>query len=263
VPASLDNEIDRLYSKPLAEFTAARDAMARDLRKTGDKASADAVKALRKPTVSAWAINQLARRERMKIRSLLVAGERLRSAHAELLGGGRPAKVTEASDTEREAISHLVSSAAKILSDGGHSPSESTLERVATTLRAAAVDDEERTALERGRLTRDLDPSGFGPIGLTAVPTRERAKRGRARADDRDRDARRRKQAAEQGLRALRDELRALSKAVTDAEGNVATAERNLRAAEKEARQAREKYERAARRLKEAERELNQLRGRR
>jgi DNA repair exonuclease SbcCD ATPase subunit len=261
VPASVEKAIDDLYGKPLAEFTAARDALVRELREAGDKAAADEVKGLRKPTVSAWAINQLARKERMRIRSLLVAGEKLRKAHAELLGGGRPAEVREASDAERKAINHLVSSAAKLLSETGHSASESALERVATTLRAAAVDDDGRGALERGRLTRDLDPTGFGPLDLTAKPGRQRSKDGR-RGDEAERRTRERRQAVEEQLRALRAELRGLSKAVVDADGNVAAAERNLQAAEREARQAREKYERVERRLKDAESDRQHLRRR-
>jgi len=256
VPSSVEEEIDRLYGKPLHEFTAARDALARDLRRAGDRAAADEVKALRKPTVSAWAINQLARNERMKVRSVLVGGEKLRSAHAELLGGGRPAKVTEASDAERKAISHLVSSAAKILSQAGHSPNESTLERVASTLRAAAVDDEGRLLLEKGRLTRDLDPSGFGPLGAVATPTRQRGRDAGSATD------RRRRKAAEEKLRALRAELSELTKAAADADARVAAARRELRAAEAEAREARRKVERAAQRLETAEKELAQLRGR-
>jgi hypothetical protein len=259
VPASHENAIDDLYGKPLDEFTAARDALARELRKEGENAVANRVKELRKPTISAWAINQLVRRERMQIRSLLVAGEKLRRAHADLLGGGRPADVREAADAERKAIGHLVSSAAEVLSEAGHSASESALERVATTLRAAAVDEEGRAALEQGRLTRDLDPTGFGPVELAAKP--REGKRGR-RADEGKRRARERRQALEDDLKALRSELRELGKAVTDADGNVATAERNLRAAEREARSAHEKYDRVERRLQEAESVLAQLRGR-
>jgi DNA repair exonuclease SbcCD ATPase subunit len=256
VPSSVEEEIDRLYGKPLGEFTAARDALARDLRRAGDSAAANEVKALRKPTVSAWAINQLARYERMKVRSVLVGGEKLRNAHAELLGGGRPAKVTEASDAERKAISHLVSSAAKILSQAGHSPNESTLERVASTLRAAAVDDEGRLLLEKGRLTRDLDPSGFGPLGAVATPTRQRTKGADSATD------RRRRKVAEEKLRALRAELNELTKEAADADARVAAMRRELRAAEAEARETRRKVERAAQRLETAENELAQLRRR-
>lgn len=258
----MEKEIERLYGEPLDKFTAARDALARDLRKSGDKAVADEVKALRKPTVSAWAINQLARRERMKIRSLLVAGEKLRSAHADLLGGGRPDELRQASDAERKAIAHLVASAAALLSQAGHTVTESTLDRIATTLQAAAVDEEGRALLEQGRLTRDLDPSGFGPLGGLTIPTHEAPKGGRARAAD-QRARRGQTQAAEKKLRTLRAELRETTKAASDADARLAAARQALRSAEKDARAARQKHERAERRVQEAETELKELRRRR
>lgn len=257
VPAIPENEIDTLYGRSLDEFTAARDKLARGLREAGDKAAADEVKALRKPTISAWAINQLVRKERMRVRSLLVAGEKLRSAHADLLGGGGPAVVREASEGERKAISHLVSSAAEILSGAGHPTTESTLERIATTLRAAAVDEEGRALLEQGRLTRDLDPTGFGPIVPGARPSRRGERGQRDPAEDR-----KRMQAAEEKLKTLRRRARELSKAVAEADDRVARAQREVRAAEKEADALRHEYERAESRVEEADDELKQLRRR-
>ena len=258
MPAIPEDEIDRLYGRPLAEFTAARDRLARDLRKGGDKTAADEVKALRKPTISAWAINQLVRKERMRIRSLLVSGEKLRSAHADLLGGGRPGNVREATETERKAVGHLVSSAAEILSQAGHPVSESTLERVATTLRAAAVDEEGRALLEQGRLTGDLDPTGFGPMVPVATGAPKREKGGRRPADEN----RERVRAAEEKLKSLRAELRELGRAVAAADDRVGAARRELRAAEKEADAVRQKHERAQGRVQDAEDGIEQLRRR-
>jgi DNA repair exonuclease SbcCD ATPase subunit len=258
VPSHVDEETERLYSLPLDRFTSERDALARKLRDDGDKAAADAVKALRKPTVSAWAINQVARKERMKVRSLLVAGEKLRKAHGEVLSGGQPAAVAEATEAERNAIIHLVTSAEKALSEAGHSASQSTLDRIATTLRAAAVEDEGRVLLERGRLQHDLDPTGFGP----PVPVATAARGAKARDGKATRDGRKRQQAAQEKVRALRAEVSELTKAASDADARVATARQELRAAETESRAARRKVERAASRLEAAERELAQLRRR-
>src|SRR5256885_1710261 len=62
-PAEPVREVaDELYGLPLRDFTKARDDHARRLRKEGRREVADAVKALRKPTLPAWALNQLARR---------------------------------------------------------------------------------------------------------------------------------------------------------------------------------------------------------
>lgn len=249
----VEKEIARLYGEPLAAFTAARDELARTLRKAGDKAAADKIKALRKPTVSAWAVNQIARKERMKIRSLLVAGETLRNAHTDVLGGGEPAKLREATDAERKVVGHLVSSAADVLAQAGHPASENMLERIATTLRAAAVDDEGRALLEEGRLTRDLDPSGFGPLVALPPQRKQRPSRTGPRG-------RRRVEAAEQKLHSLRAELRDARGASTAAEERVAAARRDLRDAEKDAHAAEQNRERLERRLAAAERELDELR---
>jgi hypothetical protein len=196
----------------------------------------------------------------MKVRSLLVAGEKLRTAHADLLGGGRPDELRQASDAERKAITHLVASAAGLLSAAGHAASESMLDRIATTLQAAAVDAEGRVLLEQGRLTRDLDPTGFGPLG--ELSTRPQTK-GRERAREGEAGRRKRIEAGEQKLQALRAELRELTKAAGDADARVAEARQTLRSAEKEARAARQKRERTERRLKDAETELKELRRRR
>ena len=79
---------DDLYALPPGEFTRARDERAKALRKEGKREEADAVKALRKPTVAAWALNQLARRRAKDVERLLTAGEKLRAAQEELLAGG-------------------------------------------------------------------------------------------------------------------------------------------------------------------------------
>jgi hypothetical protein len=59
-----DAEAERLYGLPLDEFTAARDARARELRRDGEREKAAEVAALRKPVLAAWLVNMLARDER-------------------------------------------------------------------------------------------------------------------------------------------------------------------------------------------------------
>ena len=54
-------DIDRLYALPREEFTPQRDELAKRLREEGDRDGAAAVKALRKPTIAAWAVNQVQR----------------------------------------------------------------------------------------------------------------------------------------------------------------------------------------------------------
>ena len=79
---------DELFGLAPEEFVAARDGLARRLKREGDAETAARVKALRRPTLSAWAVNQLARARGRELEPLLDAGERLRSAHQDALAGG-------------------------------------------------------------------------------------------------------------------------------------------------------------------------------
>jgi hypothetical protein len=153
---NLEREIDRLYGLPLAEFVPGRKALAKRLRAEKEKAAAMRVEDLRKPSAAAAIVNRLARSERMNVRALLTAGERLRDAQAKLLRGGSPSAVHNAAADERKAIVALLAAARR---DGA---GEAILRRVEQTLRAAAVQDEARALIQQGRLTHDLEPVGFG-----------------------------------------------------------------------------------------------------
>ena len=54
-------DADDLYRLAPEDFTAARDAAAKQARADGDRDGAAALKALRRPTVSAWLLNALVR----------------------------------------------------------------------------------------------------------------------------------------------------------------------------------------------------------
>jgi hypothetical protein len=153
---NLEKEIDRLYGLPVEEFTAARNDLAKRLRAEGERAAPARVKELRKPTAAASVVNRLARGERMNMRALLTAGERLRNAQAKLLKGGAPSAVHKAADDERKALNGLLDAARR---DGATEP---VLRKVEQTLRAAAIDEEARELIKQGRLTEDLQPVGFG-----------------------------------------------------------------------------------------------------
>ena len=71
------SDIDTLYRLSLAEFTDARNAMA---KAAGAKGAA--IKALEKPSAAAWAVNQLFWKQRRAYDKLIRASERVRAAHA-------------------------------------------------------------------------------------------------------------------------------------------------------------------------------------
>ena len=68
---------DRLYAGSADGFTEARNAAAREV---DDKALAAQVKKLKKPSVAAWSINLLVRRESGQIDSVLDLADSLRAA---------------------------------------------------------------------------------------------------------------------------------------------------------------------------------------
>ena len=217
---NLENELDRLYGLPPAEFTSARESLAKKLRADGDGAEAARVKTLRKPTAAAAVVNRLARDERMNVRALLTAGERLRDAQASLLRGGPPDAVHKAANDERKAIAALLRAARK------DSPGDAVLRRVEETLRAAAVDEEARRLLELGRLTRELEPVGFGLAGMT-IHLKPRRK-----AVPPDPDARKRREEiarAKAELEAARSRAREAARELARAEEQVRRLERSTR----------------------------------
>ena len=166
------DEVDRLYELPLEEFTAARNELAKRL---GDAS----VKQLKKPTVPAWTVNQLARSREVDIRRLLRAGEQLEQAQKKAVEGGDQKAFERARDAERDALRRLRSQAADLLKAGGHPANDSTLERVASTLRAGSATEEGRALLREGRLSEELEPQGFGALaGVKPAAPRDAEEEG-------------------------------------------------------------------------------------
>jgi hypothetical protein len=187
----VDQAADELYGLPPGEFTPARDERAKELRGDGDRDAANAVKALRKPTVAAWAVNQLARRRRKDLDELLSAGENLRAAQEELVAGGDRAGFQEAAARERDLVAKLASDATALAGEAGERAG-GLQEKVAATLHAAALDEETAEELRRGRLVRERAaiggfgamagaPATAGTTGTRRPPTKPPAKKGAAK----------------------------------------------------------------------------------
>jgi hypothetical protein len=152
---------DELFGLPLAEFTARRDALAKELKAAGDKDAAAAVKALRKPTVAAWAVNQVARTTagRKDVAALVQLGDRLRDAHDALLEGKGDAAIRELTTERRALVAKLTKAAIAQLGAGG----EGQRDAITHTFDAAVADPEAAEVVRAGRLAKELAaPSGFG-----------------------------------------------------------------------------------------------------
>ena len=83
----LDDDLDALFRLPLAEFTDARNTLAARLKKSGRGEDAVVVKALAKPPVSAWAVNQLYWNHREAFDRLIASGERFHKAQTSRSAG--------------------------------------------------------------------------------------------------------------------------------------------------------------------------------
>lgn len=160
----LETDLDALFTLPLTEFTGERNALAARLKKSGRSDEATVVKALAKPPVSAWAVNQLYWNHREIFDQLLAAGERVHKSQA----SGKVADMRAALDARREALNDLSDLAASLLRDAGPNPGQNPsldiLRRIASTLEAmsAMSDGASRSGAPRpGRLTHDVDPPGF------------------------------------------------------------------------------------------------------
>jgi hypothetical protein len=229
-----------LYGLPLDRFVAERGARAKELRREGHREEAASIAALRKPSVAAWAVNQLVRTQRRAVTALFAAGDALQSAQSELLDGrGDAAALREAAERERAALEKLLAAARGLLSSEGHEMTAATLERVSDTLHAAALDDDARARMRDGCLDRELRHVGLGAGPAPAPRAKARpAPRPKAGTDPRP-QARAQQQQQSQRRRAARQ-------AEADARRAAERAERALRTAQ-------ERRDRAAELLRETQ----------
>ena len=168
------SDIDALYKLPLGEFVAARNELVKRV-KTLDKAAAAGIKALLKPSVSAWAVNQLYWTQPEAFRDLSEAGEAVKGAQSDLVSGSGDAKaVAAATRKKREAQFALVRWAERLLFNAAHAATPATMRRIETTLEVIAGHGLATCDPPPGRLTKDLEAVGFGVFAALAasLPTR-------------------------------------------------------------------------------------------
>lgn len=263
----VDARVDALYAGPPDDFVAARDRLAADLKASGDAEAAKSVKALRRPTVAAWALNQLARRHPDDVQALLDAGRDLRDAQAKAMAGGGPEALREATARRRAATRTLVDRAGRILAEAGRG-ADAQRDAVAGTLDAAALDEEVGRRLVQGRLEREeAPPSGLGGLEQLAdviqLPSRGRAGKtkgsGSAASDDAKpgrrptapkidprverlaaeaREARSQADRLDRRATKLEDEARRLEREAQDVQARATRARAEARTVRREAREA-------------------------
>jgi hypothetical protein len=223
-----------LYAGPPEEFVATRNARARS---AADRALAEQITALRKPTAAAWVVNVFASERATQLGEALQLAAELREAQDDL----DAAALAELGRQRRALTTKLASEAAALAKGRGARVTDATLEAVRQTISAAFFDPDAAAAVASGRLVRDLEPAesvDFGSVVGGGAP--EAPASAPEPVDE---------------LRARR-EMRKAEKAVHDAEQAHARATRDAQKAEKDARDAAERAERARARIAELEKEL-------
>jgi hypothetical protein len=275
---TLDEATDELYSADLDAFVAERTRLARELKASGDGEAAAKLAKLKKPTVAAWALNQLARRRAKDVKRLVKAGEDLRAAQQELLAGGDRGAFQAVAAKERELVADLSSDATAMASEAGERGS-GLQEKIAETLHAAALDEQAAEELSAGRLVREREAiGGFGGAGNGPAPSPRKAKakpkgksaekspskaaRGKASAEQRqrlsaartdERHARRELDAAARALEHAQERADAADAAAVEAAKRARTTKERLQEAKRAAATAKKAHGRAERALETAE----------
>ena len=139
-----------LYALPPEQFTAARDEQA-----GRDKT----VKALRRPTVSAWIVNTLMRADPAAVDELAALGAELAAAQT----GRDPTALRTLSVRRREQVEAVADAAITL---AGREVSPAARAEVVGTLDAAVADQASAEAVRSGRLVRALSYAGFGGVDL-------------------------------------------------------------------------------------------------
>ena len=236
-------DVDALYSLPLTEFTAARDALAKALKKSGQADEAQRVKALAKPSISAWAVNQLYWKHREAFDRLMATGQEFRESQASQLAG----KVVEktSGDERRRALSDLLRLAANLTQEAGHNVTPDIIRRITSTLEAMSAFASLPGGPHCGRLAADLDPPGFEVLAAL-IP---------------DADVRQppRKQVAASAAGAVRGSEKTKQSKIAEAKASLRDAERTLKETRAEAGAMDSSLKKANQEVKEAEKQKRYL----
>ncbi|MFF4241654.1 hypothetical protein ACFYYL_37820 [Actinomadura geliboluensis] len=162
---------DELYGVPPARFVETRKRLAREAKDAGDAALAKRIGALRRPTLSAWAVNLLSRSAAGELGRLLDVGAELRSAWG--AGGG----LRDLEQRRAGLVASLVRTAGDLAAEAGGDLREQAVREVEDTLQAATVDAEIADDVRAGRLAQPRSHTGFVPAGFPmAPPEKKRAK---------------------------------------------------------------------------------------
>ena len=169
-PKDIGEAVGRLYALPPDQFIASRDAASTAAKAAGEAKLAAEIKRLRKPTVSAWAVNLLSRRAGDTLRALIELGPRI--AKAQRLG--RRDELRSLAEARHGYVTALIAAAGGALAEHGQTMSSAIALDVESTLAGALAEPDVAEAVLAGRLDRPVHYAGLGPVpSLRLVPADE------------------------------------------------------------------------------------------
>lgn len=158
---------DDLYALPLADFTPARDALAKEHK--ADKPLAAAIKGLRKASVAAWVVNLLVRRDPDQVDQVLAVGAALRDAQDNL----DATQLREFTKQRRQLTASVTTAARRMAREEGVRTTQAVADQVEATLTAAMLEPDAAKAVRSGLLVTAIAATGLGDLdlgGAVAVP---------------------------------------------------------------------------------------------
>lgn len=153
---------DALYALPAEMFTEARNARVREIP---EKALAARVKKLKKPSVAAWSVNWLVRREADQIDAVLELAGSLREA-AEALDGDELRALTR---QRRQLTTALATAARMHARESGVRLTGPVVDQVERMLTAAMLDPVAADVLRSGLVVAAFSATGVSELDVTEV----------------------------------------------------------------------------------------------
>jgi hypothetical protein len=170
-PVELEDAITTVYRGPLEDFITRRDALSKQLRASKRKDDADVVKALRKPSRMAWALDQVVFEDPDAVEDLAKAITDAQAAH------GRADDARAAQENVKAVVRAVAEAGARAAIRGGH-PIESA--ELVAAVRAVIGEADAFAVLRTGRLVDVPEAGGLDllaamSLGASPAPLRAAA----------------------------------------------------------------------------------------
>jgi hypothetical protein len=169
----LSEELDALFQAAPNAMVAARNALADQLRKAGDKTGAARVKAIKRPAPAAWALNQVHFHAPALLAQAEAATAEVRALHAR--DAVDPRALMAAHEAQRAASKAVVEAALEHCTRAGVPSSAAHQRRLLSTLQAWLTGAADTPP---GRMTEEREPGGFDAIASVGSPAPRPPTRG-------------------------------------------------------------------------------------